>query len=224
MSRIAALQKKNPRLASQARRAGSRAKATAPVVADNAVRYAATTREWAAPKVDSAVEWAGPRVDSAVEWAAPKVVQARDWVAPKVEPAVDKVRSDVLPAVVEAVTTALTATEPARSEAASRGSAALAALKGEIAPPKKTHKVRTLLLLLSAAGAAVAGWRTWLARQADPVDAWTTPSPRPTPTVTPVPVVPVTPAEAAAEDELAIVPPATTETDSESVLEESPKH
>ncbi len=54
----------------------------------------------------------------------------------------------MLPAIAGAVATALAATEPARGEAANRGSAALAALKGEVDPPKaKKHRVRKLFLL-----------------------------------------------------------------------------
>ena len=149
MSRLSSLQKKSSsqRPVLFARR---QAKAAGPVVAevrDNALRYAGSTRDWAAPKVDSAVEWVGPRVESAAEWASPHVSTAREWVGPRIEPTVDKVKSDVLPAVTGAVATALAASEPARHEALSRGSAALAALKGEIAPPKKTHKVRSLVLM-----------------------------------------------------------------------------
>ena len=124
---------------------------------DTAARYASTTRDWAAPKATAAKEWAAPRV----------------------EPAVDKVKEDVLPAVAGAVTAALAATEPVRSEAATRGSAALAALKGEVAPPKpKKHRVRKLFVLASVLGAAYAGWKAWAAstKDSDPVSPWTSPT------------------------------------------------
>jgi hypothetical protein len=167
VSRMTTLQKKSRKTA---RRANKRTtKAVSPVAADArdaAVRYADATRDWAAPKVETAVDW-----------AAPKVGTARDWAAPKVEPAVDKVRSDLLPAVAGAVATALAASEPARTEAATRGSAALAALKGEVDPPTKSkHRVRKVFLLATVLGAAYAGWKAWLARSNDPVDAWTTPA------------------------------------------------
>ena len=175
MSPMTTLQKKSR---STARRANKRADAT---------------RDWAAPKVETAVDWATPKVETAVDWAAPKVTTARDWAAPKVEPAVEKVKSDVLPAVAGAVVSALAASEPARSEAATRGTAALAALKGEVGPPRRSkHRVRKLFLLTAVLGGAYAGWKAWVARNMDPVDAWTTapaPSARPqTPvgTVTPV--------------------------------------
>jgi hypothetical protein len=161
------LQKKSRKTARRANRRTT--KAVSPVAAearDTAVRYADATRDWAAPKVETAVDW-----------AAPKVGTARDWAAPKVEPAVDKVKSDLLPAVAGAVATALAASEPARSEAATRGSAALAALKGELDPPKpKKHRVRKVFLLATVLGAAYAGWKAWVARSNDPVDAWTTPA------------------------------------------------
>jgi hypothetical protein len=159
-----------------ARRVNKRAsKTVSPVAADAreaTVRYADATRDWAAPKVETAVDW-----------AAPKVGTAKDWAAPRVEPAVDKMKSDVLPLVAGAVATALAATEPARSEAATRGSAALAALKGEVAPPRqKKHRIRKLFVLASVLGAAYAGWKAWASRSSDPVDAWTTPaSPAPAP-------------------------------------------
>ena len=83
--------------------------------------------------------------------------------------------------------TALAASEPARTEAATRGSAALAALKGEVAPPKqKKHRVRKVFLLATVLGAAYAGWKAWLARSNDPVDAWTTPATPAVPAAAPV--------------------------------------
>ncbi len=183
MSPMTTLQKKSR---STARRANKRAATTVSPVATDAreaaVRYADATRDWAAPKVETAVDW-----------AAPKVTTARDWAGPKVEPAVEKVKSDVLPAVASAVVSALAASEPARSEAAIRGSAALAALKGEVGPPRRNkHRVRKLFLLTAVLGGAYAGWKAWVARNMDPVDAWTTaPAARPQ-----APVTPVTPVSA----------------------------
>jgi hypothetical protein len=146
--------------------------------------YAGATKDWAAPKVETARDWAAPKVDSAKEWAAPKV-----------EPVAEKVKSDVLPAVAGAVTAALAATEPVRSEAASRGSAALAALKGEVDPPKpKKHRVRKFFLLATVIGAAYAGWKAWVAQQRsndDPISPWATPS---TSTASMSAVTPVRPA------------------------------
>jgi hypothetical protein len=165
----------------QLRSAGKNAtKTVAPVAADArdaTVRAADATRDWAAPKVETAVDWAAPKVSSAKDWAAPHVDTAKEWASPKVEPAVDKVKADVLPAVVGAIATALAATEPQRTEIADRSAAALAALRGEVAAPsRKSHRVRKFFLLAGVLGAAWAGWKAWLARKQDPVDAWTTPS------------------------------------------------
>ena len=169
----------------QLRGAGRNAsKTVAPVAADArdaTIRAADATRDWAAPKVETAVDWAAPKVSSAKEWAAPHVDTAKEWAGPKVEPAldkvVDKVNADVLPAVASAVASALAATEPQRTEIADRGAAAVAALRGEVvAPSRKKHRVRKLFLLAGVLGAAWAGWKAWIARKQDPVDAWTTPS------------------------------------------------
>ena len=127
--------------------------------------------------------------DATKDWAAPKVETAKDWAAPKVETGVDKVKTDVLPVVAGAVTAALAASEPVRTEAASRGSAALAALKGEIEAPKpKKHRIRKLFVLATVLGAAYAGWKAWAAQQqsTDPVSPWTTDSTTSMSTVSPV--------------------------------------
>lgn len=149
MSRTKTLRKQTR---SKARAANKKAAPVAVEARDTAARYAGQTRDWAAPRVEAAKEWAAPRV----------------------EPAVEKVQKDVLPAVAGAVTAALAASEPARHEAASRGSAALAALKGEVAPPKpKKHRVRKLFLLATVLGAAYAGWKAWAAKSSsDPAQAW----------------------------------------------------
>jgi hypothetical protein len=120
-----------------------------------------------------------PVADATKDWAAPKVETAKDWAAPKVESGVDKVKTDVLPVVAGAVTAALAASEPVRTEAASRGSAALAALKGEVEAPKpKKHRIRKLFVLAAVLGAAYAGWKAWASQQqrSDPVSPWTTDS------------------------------------------------
>jgi hypothetical protein len=131
------------------------------------------------PVADATKDWAAPKVETAKDWAAPKVETAKDWAAPKVESGVDKVKTDVLPVVAGAVTAALAASEPVRSEAASRGSAALAALKGEVEAPKpKKHRIRKLFVLATVLGAAYAGWKAWASQQqrSDPVSPWTTDS------------------------------------------------
>ena len=46
--------------------------------------------------------------------------------------------------------------------------------------------MRKLFLLAGVVGAAYAGWKAWVARQQDPVDAWTTPPSLATSPSTPV--------------------------------------
>lgn len=153
MSRTKTLRKQTR---SKARAANKKAAPVAAEARDTAARYAGQTRDWAAPRVEA----------------------AKDWAAPRVEPAVEKVQKDVMPAVAGAVTAALAASEPARQEAAARGSAALAALKGEVQAPKpKKHRVRKLFLLATVLGAAYAGWKAWAAKSSsDPAQAWSSSS------------------------------------------------
>ena len=114
--------------------------------------------------------------ESTRDWAAPKVEAAREWAAPHVEAGATRVKDDVLPRVAGAVTAALAASEPAREEAKTRGSAALAALKGEIEAPKpKKHRLRKLFLLAGVVGAAVAGWKAWVGQTNRQPEPWATP-------------------------------------------------
>jgi Family of unknown function (DUF5324) len=154
-------------LRNDARKKALRAnKKVAPVALDardNVVRAAGSTYDWAAPKVEATMEWAVPKVGATKDWAAPKVGATKDWAAPKVEPAVELLKEDVLPRVAGAVAAALAASEPAREEAKSRGTAAVAALRGELAPPPSPRRRRTkrFFLLLTVLGGAYAGWRAW---------------------------------------------------------------
>jgi hypothetical protein len=143
----------------KARRANKKVAPIASDARDTAVRTAETTRDWAAPKVEAARDWAGPRV----------------------EPAVTRVKDDVLPKVAGAVAAALAASEPAREEAMSRGTAALAALKGEVEAPKaRKHRLRRLFLLAGLVGAAVAAWKAWNAQaKVDHPEPWVAAAPAP---------------------------------------------
>ena len=140
-----------------------------------------TAVDWAAPKVEAAKDWAGPKAEAAVDWAAPKAEAAKDWAGPKVESALDKIVDEVLPKVSEAVAGLLEATEPAREEAKVRGTAAVAALKGEVKPPKpKRTKIGRLLFVVGAAVAAVVGWNAWnksRSRGAHASSPWAAPVP-----------------------------------------------
>lgn len=144
-------------------------------------RRRSTPMSKVAPLAADAREAALRYAESTKGWAAPRAAAAKDVAKDKMEPALEKVTHDIVPAVAAAVTGALAASEPVRHEAATRGSAALAALKGEVAPPKrKKHRLRKLFLLASVLGAAYAGWKAFVAQQqsadSHPVDAWRTPS------------------------------------------------
>jgi len=137
-----------------ARRSTMRLAPAATDVRDSAVRAAETTRDWAVPRVEA----------------------ARDWAAPRVEPVSTKVKEDVLPKVAGAVGAALVASEPVREEAKSRGTAAIAALRGEIEAPKpKKHRVRKFFLFATLVGAAVAGWKAWVGKANRQPEPWATP-------------------------------------------------
>lgn len=179
MSSVTTLQKKSRKKARRAQKRAAKTISPAAAQAREATVHAAdATRDWAAPKVETAVDWAAPKVESAKEWAAPKVDTAKEWAGPKVEPAVERVKKDVVPAVTGAVVTALAATEPQRTEIANRSAAALAALRGELEAPKENkHRVRKFLLFATVVGAVYAGWKAFVARNQNPVDAWTTPAP-----------------------------------------------
>ncbi len=121
--------------------------------------------------------------DSAVHYAG----AARDWAAPRLETAIgtakDATRTtvdEVVPKVSTAVAAALAASEPVRGEVKTRGTAAIAALKGELgaAPPRRRHRGRRVFVLFAVLAGAAAGWRAWARGQADDQwqDQWSSPS------------------------------------------------
>lgn len=117
-------------------------------IKDSAALYAETAREAATQYAGAAKEWAAPRLETAVGATKTKV-------------------DDVAPKVAAAVAGALVAAEPVREEVKTRGSAAIAALKGDLAPPpsRKRRPKGKLLVLVAALAGAVAGWRMWSAKQ-----------------------------------------------------------
>jgi len=126
----------------------------------------------------------GPRVEQAREMAGPLLVEAREKAGPALSDARDKLgdrlTNDVLPALSAAVAAADHATEDVREEARRRGLAAAAALRGEVEPPKKHHRIRTLLIMLGLGGVAAAVAKMLSDRQAS--TAWQssyTPPPAP---------------------------------------------
>jgi hypothetical protein len=114
-------------------------------------------REVAAPLLADARSKAGPVLADARSKAGPVLAEAREKATPVVEGARDKFNADVLPALVAAAAAANEATEDVRAETLRRGKATAAALKGEVAAPepKKSHKLRNLLVILGL-GAIVA--------------------------------------------------------------------
>jgi hypothetical protein len=133
-----------------------------------------------APHVENAREKAGPALSDAREKAAPYLAEARGKAAPYLSDARDRFSSDVMPVITAALAAAGDATEDVRDEAKRRGLATAAALKGEVEAPKKTHKLRNLLILLGLGGLAAAVAKKLSGREAE--TAWQssyTPPPAP---------------------------------------------
>ncbi|HZC26249.1 MAG TPA: DUF5324 family protein [Actinopolymorphaceae bacterium] len=111
---------------------------------------------------DHARDRMGPAMDNARQRIGPAVDDAREKVGPAVEHARTVIVDDVVPKVTTAMSTAVTASKPYRTEAKRRGSAAFAALRGEVDVPHAKRKRRWPRLLLGLAamgGAAVAVYR-----------------------------------------------------------------
>lgn len=131
----------------------------APVLADardRAVPVLVEARAKAAPVLADVRDKAAPVLADARVKAAPVLADVRDKAAPVLADVRDRLTGEVLPVVTGAITALDAATEDARAEAVKRGRAAAAALKGEVAEPPKTHKVRNLLVVLGLAGVAFA--------------------------------------------------------------------
>lgn len=137
------------------------------------------------PAVEAAREKAGPMLADARDKAAPLIAEAREKATPVVEGARDRFTSEVLPTVTAALAAASEATEDVRDETRKRSKAALAALKGEVEPPKKTHKLRNLLIALGLGGIAAAAAKLLSNREA--TTAWQSSyTPPPAPAASPV--------------------------------------
>ena len=186
---------------------------------DVAEPYVTHAREVAEPYVNSARERLEPYVANARDSVAPYVSNARDSVAPyvstardritpvaektmasaqdiasnKLKPAYDQAvattRDTVAPAVSTALANAATNTAPARAEAKVRGTAALAALRGETVKSRRRWPlVAGVLLLGTLVGAAAAE----VARRLSNRGPGVSPTPlRPTTVVIPEPITPV---------------------------------
>ena len=122
-------------------------------VMDRLAPHVESARDKAAPVIAEAREKAAPVIAEAREKAAPVIAEARDKATPHIDSARTKFNAEVLPVITAAVAAASEATEDVRHEAAKRGKATAAALKGEVAvPEKKSHKLRNFFVFLGLSG------------------------------------------------------------------------
>ncbi|MFE9766841.1 DUF5324 family protein [Streptomyces sp. NPDC005808] len=151
---------------------------------DKASHYAHEARVRLAPKVSQAADQARVQYDVHL---APRVEQARTHVPPKVDQAAHDAAVRTRKAARQAadyskprIEQAVAAAQPVREEAASRGVAALAALRGQVSPKEIQKLVRKqerraragrlakgLAVLGILAGGAFAAWKWW-DKQANP--------------------------------------------------------
>jgi uncharacterized protein DUF5324 len=130
---------------------------------DKVEPYVSTARDKVEPYVNTAMEKAGPYVTTAKERLTPVAEQAlasskdiaRDKIKPGYEHALETTRETVVPAVAAAVAAAAASSAPVRNEAKVRGSAALAALRGEtsVRRSRRWPLVGAALLLGAVLGA-----------------------------------------------------------------------
>ncbi len=132
-----------------------------------------TAREKVSPYAEKAVERGAHLAHQAVEKAGPVLDDALAKVGPATEHAAERARErlndDVLPKVTAALATLAAAAEPVVEETARRGKATKAALKGELDVPKKSHKLRKVVLFLGLGALAAAAVKKLLT---PPEPAW----------------------------------------------------
>jgi hypothetical protein len=151
---------------------------------DRAAYYAHEARVRLAPKVSLAADQARVQYDAHV---VPRLEQARTHVPPKVDQAAQEAAVRTRKAALQAaeysrprIEQAVAAAGPVRDEAAARGAAALAALRGQVSPKEiqklvRKHERRAragrlakgLAVLGILAGGAFAAWKWW-DKQANP--------------------------------------------------------
>jgi hypothetical protein len=155
---------------------------------DRAAHYTHEARVRLAPKVSQAAEQA--RLQARAQYGAhlaPRLEQARTHVPPKVDHAAHEAAVRTRKAARQAadysrprIEQAVAAAGPARDEAAARGAAALAALRGQVTPKEIERLVRrherraragrlakALVVVGVLAGGAFAAWKWW-DKQANP--------------------------------------------------------
>ncbi|GGX44840.1 DUF5324 family protein [Streptomyces chartreusis] len=155
---------------------------------DRAALYAHEARVRLAPMVTQATEQAraqarlqydahlAPRLEQALTHVPPKVDLAAHEAAVRTRKAARQAADYSRPRIEQAVAVAV----PVRDEAAARGAAALAALRGQVSPQEiqrlvRKHErrartgrvVKTLAVLGILAGGAIAAWKWW-DKQANP--------------------------------------------------------
>ncbi|MCX4590681.1 DUF5324 family protein [Streptomyces sp. NBC_01549] len=151
---------------------------------DRASYYANEARVRLAPKVSLAAEQArvqygahlAPRLEQARTHVPPKVDQAAHTAAVRTRQAAAQAADYTKPRIEQAVA----ASQPVREEAASRGAAAIAALRGQVSPKEIRKLVRRqqrrakagriakgLAVVGILAGGAFAAWKWW-DKQANP--------------------------------------------------------
>ncbi|MFI6657007.1 DUF5324 family protein [Streptomyces sp. NPDC050523] len=151
---------------------------------DRAAHYAHEARVRLAPKVSQAADQARVQYDAHV---APRLEQAMTYVPPKVDQAAHEAAVRTRLAARQAadysrprLEQAVAAAGPVRDEAAARGAAALAALRGQVTSKEiqklvRKHERRAragraakfLLVVGALAGGAFAAWKWW-DKQANP--------------------------------------------------------
>ncbi|MER5654706.1 DUF5324 family protein [Streptomyces sp. NPDC002131] len=151
---------------------------------DRAAHYATEARVRLAPKVSQAAEQARVQYDAHL---APRFEQARTHVPPKVDQAAQEAAVRTRKAARQAavyskpkIEQAVAAAQPVGEEAASRGAAAIAALRGQVSAKEiqklvRKHErrarngrlVKGLAVLGILAGGAFAAWKWW-DKQANP--------------------------------------------------------
>ncbi len=134
--------------------------------------------------LEEAVHRITPYVEEAKTQASDKWIPAAEEAAKEARSRLEK---DVVPAVSTWMAQVEEASEPYREEAMRRGTAAVAALRGDAVAvePKKTHRLRKTLMLLGIAGAVAAAVKFVLGRQSQ--DDWQSDY-TPTPPAAPAPV------------------------------------
>ncbi|MET9294501.1 DUF5324 family protein [Streptomyces sp. NPDC003077] len=165
---------------------------------DTAVHYAQEARTRLAPKVAEVAHQARsqydthvqPRIDHARGTLPPKVDAAANWAAERTRQAARQAADYTAPRVGHAVQSARAAAEPVRDEALARGTAAWAALRGQVSAAEVEKMIRkhrrraragrvakrvTVVGLL--VGGAFVAWKWW-DKQANP--DWLVEPPAPT--------------------------------------------